>query len=53
MSKYNTIYNFLFNNTTPVLLPVPRPNGNLILVMHESIPGVTIPPPGNTPGHLI
>jgi hypothetical protein len=22
MSKYNTISNFLFNNTTPVLLPV-------------------------------
>ena len=24
MSKYNTISNFLFNNTTPVLLPVHR-----------------------------
>ena len=22
-------------------------------IMHESIPGVTTPPPGNTPGHLI
>ena len=28
MSKYNTISNFLFNNTTPILLPVPSVNRN-------------------------
>jgi hypothetical protein len=31
MSKYNTISNFLFNNTTPVLLPVVCAQAMLLL----------------------